>query len=180
MARPRKTMKTHREILRHALELELSGNQTQLILGVSRGTVQDCIKRARAANLSWQQVETLSDDDLFTPLFPEKRARQKEDEVNRIDWQKVFTELKRRGVELSLLYEEQVESQGLNLSYSQYCRRFKQWAESKDISMRQQHAAGENLFIDFGGMTVPVTDPETGEVCPAQIFVATFGVSNYT
>lgn len=173
-------MKTHREILRHVLELELSGNQTQLILGVSRGTVQDCIKRARAANLSWQQVETLSDDDLFTLLFPEKRARQKEEEVNRIDWQKVFTELKRRGVKLSLLYEEQVESQGLNLSYSQYCRRFKQWAGSKDISMRQQHAAGENLFIDFSGMTVPATDPETGEVCPAQIFVATFGASNYT
>lgn len=97
-------MKTHREILRHVLELELSGNQTQLILGVSRGTVQDCIKRARAANLSGQQVETLSDDDLFTLLFPEKRARQKEEEVNRIDWQKVFTELKRRGVKLSLLY----------------------------------------------------------------------------
>lgn len=173
-------MKTHREILRHALDLKLSGNLTQSILGISRGTVQNCIKRAHAANLCWEQVESLSDDDLFTLLFPEKRAKQKEEEAINIDWQKVFTELKRRGVKLRLLYEEQVESQDLKLSYSQYCRRFKHWAESKDISMRQEHTAGENLFIDFSGMTVAVTDPETGEVCPAQIFVATLGASNYT
>lgn len=49
MAIPRMTMKTHREILRHALDLQLSGNHMQAILAVSHGTVQDCIKRARAA-----------------------------------------------------------------------------------------------------------------------------------
>lgn len=67
-------MKTHREILRHALDLKLSGNLTQSILGISRGTVQDCIKRANAANLCWEQVESLSDDELFAILFPEKLA----------------------------------------------------------------------------------------------------------
>ncbi len=171
-------METHREILRHALDLQLSGNATCTLVGVSRGIVQDCIKRARSANLSWEQVHAMSDDDLFAHLFPEKKAKQVESVE--MDWERVFAELKRRGVTLRLLYEEQAESQGTKLSYSQYCRRFRKWAKEKDISMRQEHTAGESLFIDFSGMTVPVTDPATGEVCPAQVFVATFGASNYT
>jgi transposase len=46
--------------------------------------------------------------------------------------------------------------------------------------MRQTHVAGERLFVDFAGQTVPITDPITGTVRPAQIFVAAFGASNYT
>lgn len=178
MARPRKPMQANREILRHVLDLKLSGNQTHALLGVSRGTVQGVVKRAAAANLEWQIVESMSDEDLFTLLFPEKVV--KDSEVWKPDWEKVFAELKRRGVKLRLLHEERVESQGLELSYSQFCRQFRKWASTKDISMRQQYEAGESLFIDFAGMTVNLTDPKTGEVNQVQIFVATFGASNYT
>jgi hypothetical protein len=33
-----------------------------------------------------------------------------------------------------------------------------------DATMRRTHAAGEKLFVDFGGDTVPVSDGLTGEV----------------
>ena len=178
MARPRKTMTIHREILRHVLDLKLSGNATYSILGVSRGTVQDCMKRARAIDLRWSQAESLSDEDLFALLFPDKSFAHHSQ--YKPDWEIVFAELKRPGVKLRLLYEERVESQGLNLSYSQFCRQFRSWAKTKDISMKQIHVGGENLFVDFSGMTSAVTDPETGEVTPVQIFVATLGASNYT
>jgi transposase len=46
--------------------------------------------------------------------------------------------------------------------------------------MRQTHTAGERLFVDYAGQTAPVVDEETGEVRPAQIFVAVLGCSNYT
>jgi transposase len=46
--------------------------------------------------------------------------------------------------------------------------------------MRQTHRAGEKLFVDFCGQTVPVTDPRTGEIRQAQVFVAVLGASNYT
>jgi hypothetical protein len=29
--------------------------------------------------------------------------------------------------------------------------------------MRLEYAAGERMFVDFAGDTVPVTDPQTGE-----------------
>jgi len=46
--------------------------------------------------------------------------------------------------------------------------------------MRQTHAAGEKLFVDYAGDTVPVFDGATGEKRRAHIFVAVLSVSNYT
>ena len=46
--------------------------------------------------------------------------------------------------------------------------------------MRQVHIAGEKLFVDYAGGTVPIVDAGTGEISAAQIFVATLGASNYT
>jgi transposase len=46
--------------------------------------------------------------------------------------------------------------------------------------MRQVYQGGDKLFVDYAGQTVAVSDPETGEVKAAQIFVACLGASNYT
>ncbi|MCK5651695.1 MAG: IS21 family transposase, partial [Gemmatimonadetes bacterium] len=46
--------------------------------------------------------------------------------------------------------------------------------------LRQEHKAGEKTFVDYAGQTVPVVDPETGEVREAQIFVGVLGASNFT
>ena len=40
--------------------------------------------------------------------------------------------------------------------------------------------AGEKLGLDYCGAPVEVIEAETGEVRPAQIFVALLGASNYT
>ena len=44
---------------------------------------------------------------------------------------------------------------------------------------RQVHPAGERMFVDYAGQTVDVVDPGTGEVRPAQIFVAVMGASSF-
>ena len=46
--------------------------------------------------------------------------------------------------------------------------------------MRQAHPAGERMFVDYAGQTVDLIDRRSGEVRPAQIFVAAMGASNYT
>ena len=43
--------------------------------------------------------------------------------------------------------------------------------------MRQDHRAGEKLFVDYAGQTVAVVDRFTGEIREAQVFVAVLGVS---
>jgi transposase len=46
--------------------------------------------------------------------------------------------------------------------------------------MRQHHVAGEKLFLDFCGPTIPVISPDTDEVRQTHTFVATLSTSNYT
>ncbi|NDG88265.1 MAG: transposase [Gammaproteobacteria bacterium] len=40
--------------------------------------------------------------------------------------------------------------------------------------------AGEKLFVDFSGTTIPIVDRRTGDISKAEVFVAVMGVSNYT
>ena len=64
--------------------------------------------------------------------------------------------------------------------YTSFCVKYRAWALGLKRSMRQTHLAGEKLFVDYAGQTVPLVDAATGEITAAQIFVATLGASNYT
>ena len=46
--------------------------------------------------------------------------------------------------------------------------------------MRQEHHAGEKMFVDWAGDTIPLYDKRTTEITPASLFVATLGASTYT
>ena len=66
------------------------------------------------------------------------------------------------------------------IKYSQFCHLYRQWCGKLDPVMRQDHRAGEKLFVDYSGMTVHITDPGTEQIREAQIFIAFMGASNYT
>ncbi|MCK5478559.1 MAG: IS21 family transposase, partial [Methylococcales bacterium] len=57
---------------------------------------------------------------------------------------------------------------------------YQNWLKKQKRSMRQTHKAGEKLFVDYAGQTVPIVSHVTGEIKTAQIFVAVLGASNYT
>src|SRR5579864_3972158 len=65
------------------------------------------------------------------------------------------------------------------LNYTQFCVHYRRWRARQDVVMRLEYAAGERMFVDFAGDTVAVTDPETGEIWNAQIFVSVLGASGY-
>jgi transposase len=68
----------------------------------------------------------------------------------------------------------------LAYKYTSFCVKYRAWAAGLKRSMRQTHIAGEKLFVDYAGQTVPIVDAATGEITRAQIFVAVLGASNYT
>jgi transposase len=55
-----------------------------------------------------------------------------------------------------------------------------EWRKRLSPTMRQTHVAGDKLFVDWAGDTVPIIDPMTGEVHAAHLFVAVLGASSYT
>jgi transposase len=79
-----------------------------------------------------------------------------------------------------LLWQEHKEQYPQGYQYSQFCHLYRQWAKRVDPVMRQEHRAGEKLFVDYAGQTVPVYDLHTNQMREAQIFVAVLGASNYT
>lgn len=97
------------------------------------------------------------------------------------DFSLCHQELKRKGMTKILLWPEYQQDTGENAyGYSQFCNLYNDWLKLQKRSMRQHHVAGEKLFLDFYGPTIPVINPDTSEERQAQIFVATLGTSNYT
>jgi transposase len=84
-------------------------------------------------------------------------------------------------VTLQLLWEEHHGAHGERAHrYSQFCAHYQSFRDSLARSMRQVHRAGEKLFIDYSGDTVPVIDAVTGEIRRAEIFIGAMGASKYT
>jgi transposase len=89
-------------------------------------------------------------------------------------------ELRRKGVTLQLLWQEYREAYPDGYGYSQFCEHYQRWKKRLYPSLRQEYRAGERMFVDYAGQTIPIHDAATGLVMPAELFVATLGASNYT
>ena len=71
-------------------------------------------------------------------------------------WPEVHKELKRKGVTLALLWQEYKEQHPVGYQYSWFCHQYADWSGTIDLVMRQEHRAGEKLFVDYAGQTVPI------------------------
>ncbi|MEO0373268.1 MAG: IS21 family transposase [Cyanobacteria bacterium P01_A01_bin.17] len=158
---------------------ELGRNQTEIArsCGIARSTVQDYTRRADAKGVSYAKLCELSDSEAQVLLGKHTGASVP---AKAIDFRRVHQEMSQKGVTLSLLWQEGLDREDWTLSYGQFCRRYRQWQGTQNLSMRQVHKPGDKLFVDYCGLTVPVTDPSSETVTAAQIFVACLGASNYT
>ncbi len=179
MPRERISMRKIKELLRLKYEGRLSIRQISTSLRIGVGSVHEYLARVRVAGLSWPLPEGLTEEQLEECLFPPPVARSA-DARPLPNWNHIDTELKRKGVTLRLLWEEYRTASPGGLGYSQFCKSFADFKGTLDPRMRQNHKAGEKLFVDYAGLTLPLTDRTTGEVHPVQIFVATLGASSYT
>lgn len=166
------------EILRLKHQAGLSHAKIASALGLSKGVVSKYASLAQAKGVTWPLPESLDEAALERLLFPASAV------VGRLaepDFPDIHQELKRKGVTLQLLWAEYAAAHGERaLRYSQFCERYRRWRGAQRRSMRQHHRAGEKLFIDYCGPSVPLVDPATGEIHDAQIFVAVWGASSYT
>jgi transposase len=170
-------MRKTREILRLKWEMGMSRRQIARSLNLSHSTVNDHLARADLAGLSWPLPEGMTDDALEELLFPSRLGRVPDHQPN---FAYIHKELMKKGVTLELLWTEYKRENHDGYQYSRFCDLYHQWRSQIDVSMRGIHKAGEKLFVDWAGMTLPIVDRETGETRPAYLFVAVLGASNYT
>ena len=172
----RLSMRKIKEVLRLYYDQSLSRNAIAGACRIARATVQDYIRRFQASDLSWPLPEDMGEAELNAHLF--KRPVELSSK-SQPDWRQIHQELSRKGVTLQLLWQEYSQAEPQGYQYSRFCQLYRRWAKSHKLSQRQRHKAGEKLFVDWAGPTMPITDPETGVVRQAQIFVAAMGASHY-
>lgn len=178
MPAKRLSMRKIREILRLKFECGQSNRTIARSCSISRSTVADYLLRASAAGLTWPLPKELDDAGIEHLLFPPPSIISKTRQGPY--WAEIHRELKRKGVTLALLWQEYKERDPDGYQYSWFCKLYNKWAGTIDLVMRQDHRAGEKLFVDYAGQTVEIVDRLTGVVREAQVFVAVLGASNYT
>lgn len=178
MPAERISMRQITEVLRLKYEAGLSHERIALACGISKGAVSKYVSLARVQGVAWPLPAEVDQARLEALLFPATTPPARFCEP---DYFQVHQELKTKGVTLQLLWAEYVERFGDKAyRYSQFCHHYRVWRGKQRRSMRQVHRAGEKVFIDYCGPTVPIVDRSTGEMRSAQIFVAVLGASSYT
>lgn len=176
MPTERLSMRKIREVLRLKFDRGLSNREVALACSIGRTTVSEYLQRAGRAGLEWPV--DIDDEQLERLLFLRGdfgtiTARPVP------EWAEVHKELKRKGVTLALLWQEYKATHPDGYQYTQFCELYRVFLGSLDPVMRQKHKAGEKLFVDYAGQTIPVVDPATGTVREAQLFLAVLGASSY-
>jgi transposase len=172
-------MRTIREVLRLKWQCKLPDRDIAASCRIGATAVRGYVRRAKLAGLYWPLPDTLQDIALEQMLFPPRPQVPAKDRPLPI-WPEIHKQLKRKGVTLQLLVEEFRRNHPNAYGYSRCCELYRAWTRDQELTMIQEHKAGDKLFVDYAGHTMPLTDPKTGEVTEAQIFVAALGASNYT
>lgn len=171
-------MRKIREVLR-LTAAGLSARQVAASVKLARSTVADYLRRAQAAGVHWPLPDDVDEDSLMGRLYP-VAASCEANHPPLPDWRHIQHELTRKGVTLMLLWQEYKVRHPGGYQYSRFADLYRQWASKQDVVLRQAHVPGDKLFVDYAGQTLDIIDRRTGELRPAQIFVAVLGHSSYT
>ena len=157
-------MRDAREIIRRKSS-SVSTHEIARRLGLARSTVRETLRRMEGAGLFWPLPEDMNDGALEAALYASRRSKRGHRRIEEPDWACVHRELKRKHVTLLILWDEYIAANPGGYSYSRFCELCRSFEKTLSVTMRQTHAAGERLFVDYAGDGVPVViDRLTGEI----------------
>ena len=168
-------MEKAREVLRLHLEAGLSQREIAKAQNISLGAVSGIIMKARTAGITYPLK--LSNKELGSILYPpaQNEGGHKYAEP---DMKYIHREMQRKGVTLTLLWEEYKEEHPDGFMFTQFCKRYRDFRKQNNVYMHKVYKAGERVMIDWAGLTMSYTDKyEVTHI--VYIFVATLPASSY-
>jgi transposase len=178
MARRPLSMRKAREILRLRHEVGLGVREIARSVCTSHSTVVKYLKRAEAAGLSWPLPEAIDEERLLRAQPPRAIRRPLPDMAQM--HKELRKPRRKKGVTIRLLWEEYRAENPDGYGYTQFCEHYRRFRGRVDPVLRQPYKAGEKLFVDWAGETIPLVGPAAAKARVAYLFVATMGASNYT
>lgn len=175
------TMNKIRQILRGHFEGHGS-KQLSKLTGVSRNTIKSYLKRFQQTGMLFEEANQLSDEGLAELILgpPSPLLKSGRLEVLLPLLPGIVKQLRKKGMTRQRLWEEYRLKHPDGFQSSQFRKYIREYVGRQRLTMHFEHPAGEKVFIDYAGKKLHVTDPDTGEYVPVEVFVATLGCSQYT
>lgn len=173
-------MRKIKEVLRlHSLGL--AQRQIARSCSIGQSTVSEYLKAAETACLKWPDPADWDDARIAAALLPCNVPGALRSRLPEPDYTGIHAELqKHKHLTLQLVWEEYRAVHPDGYGYSRFCELYQRWRRGQEVVLRQEHRAGEKLFVDYAGKSIAVTDRVTGDRREAQLFVAVAGASSYT
>ena len=147
----------------------------------SHQTVKAVIERAAELNITWP-IEDDVTNEMLDELFYGNRSSSPSPYAV-IDFDYIHRELSKKGVTLTLLWQEYCERAYANgetpYMSTQFGDKYRRWARITKATMRVTHKPGDVMQVDWAGGTIPYYDSVTGEEYKAYLFVAALPCSSY-
>ena len=173
-------MRKIKEVLRLRFELQLGQREIARACSISQGAVHNYLKKAAAAGIGWPLPEGWDDRSIEKTLFGDRRPIERRQRTLP-DFPALHEQFQQhRHLTLQLAWEEYRQVHPEGYGYSRFCELYGQWLRKQDVVLRQNHKPGEKGFVDWAGATIPIQDPQTGEIRGATLFLMVLGASNYT
>lgn len=169
--------------LKQIITLHLDGLSNRKIgelLGISRNTVNVYMQLFEACSRSLSELKGL-DNQQLQELFPTRSTIDNKRYERLMDYfDKVNKARNHPGFTFLYHYQDYLQQEPRGYSYTQFMEHYHRKYNEEKGSMKLEHEAGKEVFIDYAGKKLFITDKETGEQVPVEVFVALFPCSQYT
>ena len=164
-------MEKAKEILQLFLIKGLSQRDTASATGCSLGMVSTVLKRVKESGV--EEPLRLSPKELGLIIYPSVNDKVKKEP----DYAYIDRELKKKGVTLTILWEEYKIQNPNGYMYTQFCDKYKAYRKMNSVYMRRVYKAGERMMVDWAGHTMKYL--VDGKEKKAYVFVAVLPASSF-
>lgn len=153
------------------------------VFQISRNTVRKYVRLYQESGLSADRLLSMSEEhlqEMFSPSHPRGYSpspRRMELEALLPDYAK---RLSRKGVTVKSLYEEYVREHPDGYRRAQFGTLVQRYRLQTRAVGHVEHLAGDQMYVDFAGDRLSVTDAVTGEARSVEVFVAVLPCSQLT
>ncbi len=169
--------------LKQIITLHIDGVSNRKIaglLGISRNTVNTYIQLFTASEWSFEELMRL-DNSSLQEQFPSRTTIDNDrfDALMRY-FEKINQARNHPGFTFQYHYREYRNQSAEPYRYTQFMEHYNRKYGKEKGSMKLEHEAGHEVFIDFAGKTLHIIDKSTGELIPVEVFIAILPNSQYT
>jgi transposase len=158
----------------------LSNRQIGELLDISRNTINKCMRLFKSCDYEFDELLKM-DNQKLRELFPAHTTINNDRfEKLTLYFDKVNKGRNHPGFTFQFHYNEYKEEVENPYSYTQFMEHYKRKYAKIKGSMKLEHEAGKEVYIDYAGKKLHVVDKGTGELIPVEVFVALLPNSQYT